>query len=67
MLETTGLGASRVQWTRMSDRKRQIEVSAIRSFMEEFYIVAEAYVEVSNPATTFASCAAGLDTREYQW
>jgi hypothetical protein len=48
-------------WTRYSfDKEPEMETSAVRSFLDEFYTVAEAYVEGDDLATTFASCGAVL-------
>ncbi|MBW4046303.1 MAG: hypothetical protein HIU87_15105 [Acidobacteria bacterium] len=37
-----------------------MEVTTIKPFLEEFYGVAEAYVEGDDPATTFSSCGVVL-------
>jgi hypothetical protein len=48
-------------WTRYSlDKEPEMEASAVRSFLEEFYTVAEAYVEGDDPTTTFSSCGGVL-------
>ena len=37
-----------------------MEITTIKPFLEEFYSVAEAYIEGDDPTTTFCSCGAVL-------